>query len=745
MAEQKLRDAPGLLRKQRVNGEVPLPKDGEPNVLITSALPYCNNMPHLGNIIGSTLSADVFSRYNRAKNRNTLYICGTDEYGTATERQAMKEGKTPKELCDHYWKVHKSTYDWFELDFDYFGRTSTPLHTEVTQEVFVNLRKNQLLERKETLQLYCEDDQKFLADRFAEGTCPYCSYPDARGDQCDGCSRTLDAIELINPRCVDNTSHKVVTKASTHMYLRLDAIQPKTEAWIKQSWKKGKWAPNAVINTQGEIIDSRLKLGLKPSAITRDLKWGVPVPAGGGVDEQGTESKVIYCWFDAPLGYPSITANLTAEWKQWWFNPDKVKLFQFMGKDNIYFQQVFIYFTVFFPSMLIGDGRPWTMLHHVSGTEFLNYEGGKFSKSRNLGVFGTQAQETGVPSSVWRYYLLANRPETGDSMFSWSDFIAANNGVLLNNFGNFVNRIIKFTVAKFQSTIPPGDAPGPLRLPEDSEDYTFVADVNKLIHTYNTLMDAVRIREAVQVVMQLSARGNLYLQSAGLSNRLLTEQPERCAQVVSRALNLVWILSAMIGPFMPSTERSICQQLNAPLRSIPDGIAEGEAGTEGAGFSIDLLGGHVLGTPDYLFTMIDDKEGKKTEEWRTKFGSSAPPAANAQSSGGATGSKGKGKAGGKKANVASETGAEASTSGDGLVAAVKEKVKKVKEPKKKPKVDNGEPSTAPKQSESDVAAKRAEAEVKKDTMESTTSEPLPSAGTGAQALADSIELDATTK
>ncbi|KIM32963.1 hypothetical protein M408DRAFT_326648 [Serendipita vermifera MAFF 305830] len=705
MAEAKVRDAPGLLRETHPEGYVPLPKEGETNILITSALPYCNNMPHLGNIIGSTLSADVFSRYNRTKNRKTLYICGTDEYGTATERQAQKEGKTPKELCDFYWDVHKKTYDWFELGFDYFGRTSTPKHTDITQAVFMNLRKNDFLERKETLQLYCEEDQKFLADRFAEGTCPYCSYPDARGDQCDGCSRTLDAIELINPRCVDNTSHKVVTKSSVHMYLKLDAIQPRVEEWIRQSWAAGKWSPNNVVNGSGEIIDGRLKAGLKPSAITRDLKWGVPVPAGGGENELGTEGKVIYCWFDAPLGYPSITANLTPDWEQWWFNQRDVKLYQFMGKDNIYFH------TVFFPSMLIGDSRPWTMLHHVSGTEFLNYEGGKFSKSRNLGVFGTQAQQTGVPASVWRYYLLANRPESADSMFSWADFITANNSVLLNNFGNFVNRTLKFAVAKYQSTVPPSSDPaGPLSLPADDEDAGFVTDINRLIQTYNSYMDSVRIREGLQVVMQVSARGNLYLQGAGLNNALLESNPQRCALVISRAINLIWVLSALVSPFMPSVEQSILRQLACPPRTVPDTNANGDGA-----FGIDLLGGHVLGKTEYLFVRIDDKQA---EVWRGMFGSTSGNAAAATAEGEV---KGKGKP--KKDKAASTSGGVA-----GAATAVKEKVKKVKEPKAK----KGEKKEGTTTKTSDPQGdKKQEADVKKDTMESTSDIPVPSAGTGA--------------
>ncbi|KAG9045069.1 hypothetical protein FS842_001272, partial [Serendipita sp. 407] len=612
------------------------------------------------------------------------------------------------------------TYDWFELDFDHFGRTSTPLHTDITQEVFLNLRKNDLLERKETLQLYCEQDQKFLADRFAEGTCPYCSYPDARGDQCDGCSGTLDAVELINPRCVDNTSHTVMTKSSTHMYLRLDVIQPQTEAWIRESWKIGKWSPNSVVNAQGEIIDSRLKSGLKPSAITRDLKWGVPVPAGGGEKEEGTEGKVIYCWFDAPLGYPSITANLTPEWKQWWFNPEHVKLFQFMGKDNIYFH------TVFFPSMLIGDGRPWTKLHHISGTEFLNYEGGKFSKSRNLGVFGTQAQKTGIPASVWRYYLVANRPESGDSMFSWGDFITANNSVLLKNFGNFVNRILKFAVAKYQSTLPPTtDSPGPLPLSTEDEDYAFLADVNKLLAQYNTQMDAVRLRDGLQTIMQLSARGNLYLQSAGLNNALLAEKPERCAIVVSRAINLVWLLSAMVSPFMPSVETNICEQLNAPKRSVPDAITTGEEGTAnaGAGFGIDLLEGHVIGKPDYLFVQIPES---KAEEWRQEFGSTATAATAATAAGPSAGGKdGKGKAKAtKKEKVVAPSG---NAEGEGSSSTRPAKPKKETKKKQKGQAESGEATPA-----EPAEVKKAEAEVRKDTMESTSEIPVPSAASYAQ-------------
>lgn len=581
-------------------GEVILPEEGKENVLITSALPYCNNVPHLGNIIGSTLSADVFARYNRARNRKTLYICGTDEYGTATETQALKEKISPKELCDKYNALHRETYDWFELSFDSFGRTSAPEQTQICQEVYTNLSNNGMLQMQTKAQTYCEDCAKFLADRFVEGTCPHCGYDDARGDQCDGCAKTLDPTDLINPRCLVDRSHKITTRDTAHMYVRLDITQPRLEEWIKRSWKEGRWSPNAVINSDGEIIDSRVKGGLRPSPITRDLTWGVPVPKTNDESSALMEGKVLYVWFDAPFGYPSITAGYTPEWKQWWFNHKNVRLFQFMGKDNVYFH------TVLWPSILLGDGRPWTTLHHLSTTEYLNYESGKFSKSRGVGVFGPGAKETGIPPSVWRYYLLASRPETSDSMFSWTDFIAGNNNVLLKNFGNYVNRVIKFLTDQFNGVIPEsGDAEGPLPTDSDEADPSFVSEVNELLAEYLDSMDRVKLRQGLNLVMSISARGNAYLQRCNLTKALLEKDPKRCAQVLSRAVNLIYALSALIHPFMPSTSDSVLRQLNAPPRVIPTVL------------STDILAGHKLGAPEYLFTVIKES---KADEWRKKFG-----------------------------------------------------------------------------------------------------------------------------
>lgn len=597
---QKIRVTDDVLRSIPDPGQAAvLPKDGETNILITSALPYCNNVPHLGNIIGSTLSADVFSRYNRTRNRRTLYICGTDEYGTATETAALKEGITPRELCDKYYALHKETYEWFDIGFDHFGRTSTAKHTEICQSIYLNLGQHGYLEKQIKDQTYCEGCKKFLADRYVEGVCPHCSYVDARGDQCDGCSRTLDAIDLIEPRCLINKTHNVVARSSSHMYFKLDAAQPALEDWIKKSWKKGKWSPNATINADGDIVDARMKGGLKPTPVTRDLAWGVPIPALGREDDKEMSGKVLYVWFDAVIGYVSITGEYTPEWKQWWFNPDNVRLYQFMGKDNVYFH------TIYFPAMLLADGRDWTTLHHLSTTEYLNYEGGKFSKSKNRGVFGPAAKETGIPASVWRYYLLSTRPETADAMFSWADCIAANNNVLLKNFGNFVNRALKFLSAQYDSVLPEsGDAPGPLS-PNDPLDAEFVTDVNALLKDYIDAMESVKIRLGLQTVMLISSRGNGYLQASGLNKALMTENPQRCAQVVSRAVNLIYVLSALIYPFMPATSDALLLQLNAPARVVPEVL------------STDILAGHQIGQPDHLFKNIDEK---MDQVWKVRFG-----------------------------------------------------------------------------------------------------------------------------
>ncbi|KAI5852510.1 tRNA synthetases class I (M)-domain-containing protein [Morchella snyderi] len=574
----------GVQMKVPSPGEAILPVPGQRNVLITSALPYVNNVPHLGNIIGSVLSADVFSRYAKARNYNTLYVCGTDEYGTATETKALEEGCTPRELCDKYNALHAEIYKWFDIGFDYFGRTTTNSQTEIAQEIFMDLHKSGFLVEESMTQLFCEKHQGFLADRFVEGICPKCGYEDARGDQCDTCGQLLDPFELIKPRCkLDGTSP--IPRDSTHIFIDLEKLQPEIEAWSKKAAEEGQWSKNGRI-----ITESWLKQGLTKRCITRDLKWGTPVPL------PGFEDKVMYVWFDACIGYVSITAEYTKEWKRWWKDADNVKLYQFMGKDNVPFH------TVVFPGSQLGTKNDdWTMLHHISTTEYLQYEGGKFSKSRGVGVFGNNAQDTGVPPSVWRYYLLSSRPETGDTQFVWKDFATKNNSELLANLGNFVNRLIKFVNAKYSGVIP--DYTKGINDPAFDQ---YKESVNALLKGYIEDLESVHLRAGLERAMAISGEGNRFLQDNKLDNSLFANFPEKAAAVVGFGLNLIYLLSAVIYPYMPATTLSIIDQLNAPLRTIPDTWEVG-----------DLLPGHVIGKAAYLFSRIEEKQ---EEAWKSRYG-----------------------------------------------------------------------------------------------------------------------------
>ena len=328
-----------------------LPVVGRRNVLITSALPYVNNVPHLGNLIGAVLSADVFARFCRLRGYQTLYLCGTDEYGTATETKAIEMGMTPQQICDHFHTLHANIYDWFDCSFDLFGRTTTTQQTAIAQDIFLKADANGYLLADELEQLYCTTDQRFLADRFVEGTCPHCAFPDARGDQCDQCGKLLNAIELVQPKCKLCKTTPIV-RSSRHLFLDLGRLQEeRLSAWVSSQQVAGRWTENAIAVTKAWLDG-----GLKPRCITRDLKWGTPVPKAGYTD------KVFYVWFDAPIGYISIAANYTDEWQQWWKNPQHVQLYQFMGKDNV----PFVHPHTHTPHTSSTPTQNCTALHHTS-------------------------------------------------------------------------------------------------------------------------------------------------------------------------------------------------------------------------------------------------------------------------------------------------------------------------------------------------------------------------------------------
>ena len=397
-----------------------------------------------------------------------------------------------------------------------------------------------------------------------------------------------------NARCKIDPDVTPVVRETRHLHIRLDKLQSEIERWFTKASEDGAWSRNGKV-----ITESWLKQGLRDRGITRDLKWGTPIPLDIFKDDKDKDiyrDKVFYVWYDACIGYVSITANYTNEWEKWWRDPEQVKLYQFMGKDNVPFH------SVIFPGSQIGTGERWTMLHHLSTTEYLNYENGKFSKSRGVGVFGNNAKDTGIPADVWRYYLLKHRPETADSQFEWRDFIAQNNSELLAKLGNLVNRIIKLVNSKvYNSVIPDYTA-----MHGDPAFDEAKAEINSLLAVYLERLEAVNLKDGLQTAMDLAQAGNNFVQSNRLDNKLADNEPEKAAAVVGIAINIIYLLASVFEPYLPATSKSILDQLNVPFLEIPEK------------WSGDYIKpGHQIGKAKYLFSQIDPK---KEDEWRDMYG-----------------------------------------------------------------------------------------------------------------------------
>jgi methionyl-tRNA synthetase len=561
-------------------------------ILITSALPYVNNIPHLGNIIGCVLSADVFARYARLKHGKdqVLYVCGSDEHGTATETKAKEEGVSPQELCDKYYAIHKEVYEWFNISFDIFGRTSLSEHAAMTRELFERVNEQGFVSEEEITQPFCMTCNSFLADRFIKGTCPFCGYEDARGDQCDHCGKLLNPAELQYPRCsADNSTPEF--RKTKHLFLALDTLQPELEAWVDAQSKTGFWTQNSIRTTKAWF-----KEGLKKRAITRDLKWGINLPesAFGG----RYKDKVFYVWFDAPIGYISITKQLLgAGWKDWWLEENAdVDLYQFMGKDNIPFH------SIIFPATLLAanktsrtavdsltDNKSFRLVHHLNATEYLNYEYTKFSKSRGVGIFGTDAKDTGIPADVFRYVLCYYRPEQADTQFTWKGLQERVNNELVANFGNFVNRTLTFTTRFFDGQVAAIDERS---LDEDT--LLRVASWRSEVKHMVSLLDTVRIKEALMAFMKLSAAGNAFFQEAA-PWKTKDEHPEKAKQDVALLVHMVKDLAILAQPFLPDTSQRIFAQLNWPVSGLDD-------------VGVLSMKNHVIGEPEILFKKIEDDQ-----------------------------------------------------------------------------------------------------------------------------------------
>ena len=570
--------------------------------LITSALPYVNNIPHLGNLI-QMLSGDVFARFCRNKGYDTLYICGTDEYGTATETKAIEEKKTPRELCDYYYQEHTKIYDWFHINFDKFGRTSNEQCTEITQALFNDLDKAGFIKEQVNQQLFCPKCNMYLADRYVDGTCPKCGSTKARGDQCDDCGSLLDPIDLKDPKCHTCGSTPEV-RETKHLYIDLPNLSKNLDAWMAKTSVEGKWSDNAVNITKAWIRD-----GLNERAITRDLKWGIPVP------KAGYEDKVFYVWFNAPIGYMSITKQLadelkaegknTFDWKSWW-NPSEseeakgkehVELFQFIGKDNIPFH------TVIFPSTLLGSPHDWTKLFHMSSTEYMNYEDGKFSKSRGVGVFGTDAIETGIPADAWRFYIFYNRPEKQDFQFTWKDFMEKMNSELIGNLGNLVNRTLLFVNRYFEGNIP--DAP------VDEELWAQVRDLEAKI-TEN--LEWANLKNAFRQCFEISDICNKKFQAAE-PWKTRESDPAACAKLIHNLCYVIKDLMIMMNPYMPQYTQIVMGYLGKSIKETQVG-KETKEGLDWSDLG-NTTGLDKVGPTEVYFKPLDQKT---MLAFREKFG-----------------------------------------------------------------------------------------------------------------------------
>lgn len=504
-------------------------------IFITSALPYVNNQPHLGNIVGSVLGADVYSRYCKKMGIEAVFICGTDEYGTATEMEAIKQGLHPRDIVEMNRKLHMQVYEWMGIKFDAFGRTACPEHTTIVQHIFKKCYENGYFEKRELDQFFCENCSQFLADRYVEGDCGLCGFVGARGDQCDGCGRCLKVDELKNPKCVI-CNNPPILKSSSHLYLRLDLLQNLIKTTMDQ--KIHLWTENAK-NIYNEWLDK----DLIARCMTRSLKynWGVPVPLEGFAD------KVFYVWFDAVIGYLTILSQVKPDWETFY---SEAQMVQFMGKDNVFFH-AFI-----FPGILLAAGPNNRTVDIINSTEYLTFNGNKFSKSRKIGIFGMDLVEKDLgPSYLWRYYLLRKRPENKDSDFNIEEFISLINSDLRSNLGNLCQRVLKYIQKNCGSKISVSNI--------DSDDERFANDLGVLYSEYKSLMDQIKIRDSVNKAIEISSRANKYVQD-------LQEKKEKLPQGFQIAYSAILLLAHVFEPFIPEISAKIQKMCNVQNSNFPN-------------------------------------------------------------------------------------------------------------------------------------------------------------------------------
>lgn len=541
-------------------------------ILVTAALPYANGPLHLGHLAGAYIPADVYVRYQRMKGADVLFICGSDEHGVPITIRADKEHVTPQAVVDRYHAVMASTFERMGVQFDNYSRTSLPLHHKISQDFFLNLYHKGHIKEQSVRQHYCTACHRFLPDRYIEGECPHCHQAGARGDQCEACGRWLEPEQLLDPKCkICGSSPELRT--TKHWYFRLSEFQTKLEAWqaAKPEWK----------SNVREFCSGWFKEGLTDRPITRDIDWGIPVPLP---DAAG---KVLYVWFDAPIGYISSSVEWAQKqgtperWKEYWCDP-RTRLIHFIGKDNIVFH------AIVWPAALMAHGE-YVLPAQIPANEFLNIEGKKISTSRNWAVWGDDYLDVFPPDPL-RYYLQANAPENKDADFTWKDFQARNNGDLADVLGNLINRCLSFVEKNFENKVPPAGVPTP-------GDQAVLTAIGQASASIGAALDEFQVRRAVSELMDLARTGNKYFNDAAPWAALKTDRA-RCATILNTTLQLQAALALLMAPFLPFSAEKLWRMLNIP------GSLETQRWS--ALDQVRLPDLHALGTREILFSKIED-------------------------------------------------------------------------------------------------------------------------------------------
>ena len=561
--------------------------------LITSAIPYINGVKHLGNLIGSQLPADLYARYQRGRGNEVLFLCATDEHGTPAELAAAKANQDISEYCEEMHAVQAQLADGFRLSFDHFGRSSSQENHKLTQHFAGQLEAAGLIKEVIETQIYSHVDRRYLPDRYIEGTCPACGFEDARGDQCDSCTKQLDPTDLINPRSSISGATELEQRETKHLYLCQSNMKDNLENWIES---KTDWPILTTSIAKKWLHDGD---GLQDRGITRDLDWGIPVKKGNS-PWPGMEDKVFYVWFDAPIEYIAcaqewVNAGKGNDWEKWWRTDkgaDEVVYTQFMGKDNVPFH------TLSFPATILGSGEPWKLVDYIKSFNYLNYDGGQFSTSRGRGVFMDDALKI-LPADYWRWWLLSHAPESSDSEFTWDNFQSSINKDLADVLGNFVSRVTKFCRSKFGEEIPSGGDYG-------QAESSLIDNLASQVKSYEKYMEKIEIRKAASELRAIWALGNEYLQSSAPWSVYKEDEGKAAAQI-RLALNLIRIYAVLSQPFIPTTSEKLMLAMNCDDWSWPENVLEA-ANT--------LISGAKFTVPEVLFRKISDEE---CENWRSQF------------------------------------------------------------------------------------------------------------------------------